>query len=588
MANVTIQSMIPLAGKGHAYRLNGGYTAGEYKQLVNCELNDLGYIVSRRGIHLCGMNTVDENNLPPYYQCREFLGHSGQGAIVGFNNGQRAVYGDPDIADKEMWNIDDLDPGGDSYDVVKKFIRYNGQNYWISHFKSGTICGFRVRYSQEAEDVPDNTGVIDLTTVTGHSVSVNLEAAIDNQIKNAFMHKERMWVALGNAVYFSKPTDPSVWAVPDGGFFKFNEARVNYALASRDSVYVICDSSIYVITYSADPNLDAVVIKIDDSGGGDYATVYNGNVYYVKDDSLNVITNNNVSRVMDLNLGFWGEEGNYTKLHAFGEYIVIQKHTYRSYDEFGHPDRREALKHPVSLSQYTTNDPSCYFVNMITGAIHALDFSDSQPDNNPGYVADVMLVPREDKNNNTYLYLLTKNSLNQGRVYAMPITGPDTRYEGADSYIPACDYIRGSDDRLKRVNHHVRIEIDSFVPDGTEYLMKKFRTLLISAKFPYGGSTPSQDALALQIKYDGRAYGPPMVLEDKVHQGDVDTSPPYPHRYPMNQRGRSISILIEQEPDYDDGTSIRQDMLIEDIRLFWSYTSRMPTKRSKTNYYDTI
>ena len=192
------------------------------------------------------------------------------------------------------------------------------------------------------------------------------------------MHKERLWVVLGGALYFSKPTDPTVFSVPDGGFFKFAEADINYAVTLRDSIYVICDSAIYVINYSADPNLDANVIKIDAVAGGDSACVFRGNVYYTKDDTLNVINNYNVSKVMDLNLGFWGEEGSYSRLVPFGDYLVLQRYTTESYNSSAIPITG-ATEHPVSLANYGNNDLSCYFINMDSGSIHGLDFSDNHP-----------------------------------------------------------------------------------------------------------------------------------------------------------------------------------------------------------------
>ena len=89
MTNTNIQSFVQLAGKGHTYRKNGGYTAGEYKQLVNAELNDLGYIVSRRNIVQCNhTESHDGSGALDYSNLREFVGHIGRSAVVTQNMGK--------------------------------------------------------------------------------------------------------------------------------------------------------------------------------------------------------------------------------------------------------------------------------------------------------------------------------------------------------------------------------------------------------------------------------------------------------------------------------------------------------------------
>jgi hypothetical protein len=100
---------------------------------------------------------------------------------------------------------------------------------------------------------------------------------------DAFMFKDRMWIIAGKRVYYSKATDPSIWAAPDGGFFDIlsedeHDPITAFAVV-RDTIFFFKRNSAYQFNYSSDPGADGYLRTVSKVMGAVNAVVYNGLVF---------------------------------------------------------------------------------------------------------------------------------------------------------------------------------------------------------------------------------------------------------------------------------------------------------------------
>lgn len=600
MTNVNIQGNVKVDGRGHTNKINRGYVPGEYRKLVNAEIDSTGRLINRRPINSVADVMVDN----PY----GFIGHWGPWAMLNAIDGMRIYNGSNSIS-YALWSPNDnltTDGNPNSWHVVKKFVRYNGINHWITSEYRASTGTYRINILHSSDplvnplDASSLASVQNFGTTTLATVVSKLETAGSLDIREAFVHKDRLWVVCSDSVYFSKPTDFLEFDPPDGGFFLYPECYLQGGIANKDSIYLVGSSGVYFITYATDPNVDSVVRTINGSGGGDSCCIYEDNVYLTKDDFLYVVMNGNISKVMDLNLGFYGHSNVYTKLESFGEYIVMLRYKNKSYasnvtdedNEFTKPTRVRATGQPVGdiITEDSDKQYCLYFLNMTTGSIHVVDFADRLEDEDwayRGYVSDVYFLPVEDGFNNYHLYLLTKHpqenpvigitgysgDAHRGAVYQMPLSVPtDPSYSIIDTWLneSGVPFFAWA---------YVDVEIEGYVPDGNELMMKKFRSLLFQGK-------PPLSTLKLYLGFDGADY----TLDYSFAQSVLDPASPnqvMPSRYPINQRARSLHInlrTVEFDPLTLTGDGSLQRFSIEDIKVLWGYTQRAPINRNQNRY----
>ena len=111
--------------------------------------------------------------------------------------------------------------------------------------------------------------------------------AVPNMPKGSqcFVFKDRLWVVDGDAetIYYSKATDPTVWASPDGGSFKVNPGRrdkILQVIVTQEALYIFKNRGIYVFTFYSDPGADGQLRLLSDTNGG-YPYLWNNEVYVV-------------------------------------------------------------------------------------------------------------------------------------------------------------------------------------------------------------------------------------------------------------------------------------------------------------------
>lgn len=110
----------------------------------------------------------------------------------------------------------------------------------------------------------------------------------------ALILKDRLFVFSGNRVYYSKVTDPTVWAAPDGGFFDVNPDTGNsitdFAVVN-DVLYIFKAYQVWSFSFSSDPGVDGSLNIISSDKGASSICVYQNNIYCIDAVSLYLFTN---------------------------------------------------------------------------------------------------------------------------------------------------------------------------------------------------------------------------------------------------------------------------------------------------------
>lgn len=122
---------------------------------------------------------------------------------------------------------------------------------------------------------------------------------------SANMVRERMFVVDrdANRVYYSKATDPTVWAAPDGGSFDVNpgDGQTIRAVAVVNSqLYIFKLTRTYLFTFSADPALDGQLTLINDQLGGLDAQPWENGILVANPSGIYRLLNNYYSRLDEL------------------------------------------------------------------------------------------------------------------------------------------------------------------------------------------------------------------------------------------------------------------------------------------------
>lgn len=360
MVNQNIQSPIVIPGPGHVTRRNGDLRAGEYKKLVNCEIKD-GRIVNRRNIRTKQVTaeTDTERTL---------------GRPIGFWN-DWTIYSVLDSISYPALNFsavnDDLSQTVEGYDPstgigiipgvdVGEFVsgvfekhnevgafQYNNKFhilYWGLEENTLSVSYGLVSFDDSVvRDSPDFS-LSDIHTVYDRIISSTFyDVNYSRQsFKNFFLYKERLWVVTEGALYFSASTFPEDFTVlSGGGYFNFNDDKINYAFSCNDVIYIICDSGTYSLTYNVDPNEDSVVNKISNSVGGLYGCEFRGSPYLINNDGIFLIYNNYVDRVFSTDLDLGLNNYTYQTLNSYIDYLVINKAYIVNIDNLDPPSETE-------------------------------------------------------------------------------------------------------------------------------------------------------------------------------------------------------------------------------------------------------
>lgn len=564
MSNTNIQSPIPILGPGFTPKTYNKYKAGEYKLLVNAEIDDkLNAIVNRRNIARCGNTSA-------------FLTTGGYGFIGEYrhtvaiaSDTQQFFVGDA-LVQAAGWDATDLPVNAalDSSHEIVGFVEYGGVYYWITWEEDNSIVGNKYKThiyyhdSNVSGNGPEDVIFADLSTV-----NVVARAAAERPL-SFFMHKERLFIIFRTGIYYSKATDPTVWAVPDGGFIQ--EQYVNTAFPLSDSIYILTTTNIKMLTYASDIEADGYLRTVSETGAT-AGCVHNSEIYVLNDDGVHRLFNTGIEHVYDVDI--MDEEhsnlSTYKKIISFDRYLVVL----------------HRLKTATSglWTWRTTSGSGVYgeynllLINTKNGAKHIVDFKDriNESDANRGFVVDVYNI-EEDGEDKLYLTTATNPDLSPttswGAFYAL--------LSENEVLSRVRDEVLVEEAGVKTELYYksaITIEISNFTPDGHKHFVKKFRNFLIEGKFP------SSD-FKINFKFDGADWrATPMDLLD-LWDGSSDlNSPPYSHRFPLMQRGKSMSIKLYTDNNNTALSSEYDTLEITDMRVIWHYIAKLNHLRNPGN-----
>lgn len=133
----------------------------------------------------------------------------------------------------------------------------------------------------------NGTGAGSVLTSMGGFATVTGNGSLWNGVAiDAFLLKDRLVVVTPFGLAWSKATDPSVWAAPDGGYVLNPGNDIQYsAVAFQDSIYIFGSAGIWRFTWSSDPSVDATFEQIyfDSAWNG---TVLNNELYFCTDNGV--------------------------------------------------------------------------------------------------------------------------------------------------------------------------------------------------------------------------------------------------------------------------------------------------------------
>jgi len=140
---------------------------------------------------------------------------------------------------------------------IQQLIKYGTTYYLYVNFASGD---FRNRLFSFL--YPESSTAPTEIAAFGSSVSSALFTGALAANPTILILKDRMLLVADNAVVWSKATDPSVWAAPDGGYVRFNgDARSAYVF--QDAVYIFGLAGIWRFSWTSDPNADGVFEQLN-------------------------------------------------------------------------------------------------------------------------------------------------------------------------------------------------------------------------------------------------------------------------------------------------------------------------------------
>lgn len=145
-------------------------------------------------------------------------------------------------------------------------------------------------------------------TTGGFTIPVNFfTAGVPNAATSAsipsgdktFLFKDRLFIVnkASSTIYFSAPTDPSVYDVNSGGgYFIINPANdvgtsINDVAITNETIYIFKRHTTYLFSYESNPNDDGVVRLINPALGAFSATSYENDVYVVNTGGIYRIVN---------------------------------------------------------------------------------------------------------------------------------------------------------------------------------------------------------------------------------------------------------------------------------------------------------
>lgn len=611
MATRDVQSPVQLTGKGATYKLNDNFNPGEYKMATNVILDREGQLKNRPPIQ----GYWSENNEAQRVYSK-FVGNFGSDAIFSVFNGD--IYQARIVSHRRC-----------STDANLVTFRNNACSIHPSgaagSSKVATVVGYTI-YNNEAyalvvasfRPAASNDRIVFLTVMKGPLTSVYTPGALSTLttagaqvinsvtlsglyptpatyytnniwvptffVKDWLIHKDRMWIGVGDTLYFSDAGNLLNFTAPDGGFTKFPNHGIVSLSTIGDTIYSISDSRIYAVSYNTDFNVDGQVTLVSDVIGGNDSVAYGDSIYVINSESLYRIDGFNVSKVMDIdvlrfnqrrtvlthnNTTFSGGSFPDYRIQAFEDnlYIISRfiKPNHLDINAITPFDVRYDISYPSYDGADISSNPSCMGINMTNGFITYYSWGSN------GEAYDAMYVPTNDSFNQSRLFFLGNQATEvDSSVFSMgsnpilvtnassptnPVTSEAVNNFNIDSFAPFFD-----PDAIQYEIPANAIALVNLSPDNLRHVIKKLRTLEVEGSPPYywkPGTPNTQVPFMWIYVFAGANFEESISAEPSNMNGIILSSQWMPvlnedfedidqisRRFGINQRCRRYSIVI--------------------------------------------
>lgn len=575
MVNTNIQSAISLKGPGARYRMGGNYAPGEFRAFQNVTVTPNGSIRSRR--------MYRGFKIGPYGAKVGFISPTFGYPLSGDNKykldaptvavlGELETYPVSIIGDVQY--LMDF-PGGEgsmralwaptslpANEYLVGVFTYNNKNYWLTG-------GYGVAYNLYSQATQGGSTDLIVQNATYANISASKVSIVTPDVagkfRNFFMHKERLWITTSTGIYFSAATDPTKFAIVDGGgFVKLQGKVINHAFALGDSVYISTDRSVEVFTYSSDPNEDGYVRNIS-SQKAVWGTVLNSIPYIISNQALYTVANGTLDKIVDIN-DVNSETYNLTKIRPLGG---------------------------DSLILFTSKNLYAWVFDTVTGSLHyhSIDGDRQDDPNLSTYTNPYASTPIEAANfydSSTMQYdpmtylLLIKQVTGASNQWAVSAYYMNHVWAESDSADDLCILFNSTALDWRPIK--IALKMLNISPDGFKYMFKKFRMLEFEATIPYNNfrvRVAFDDSDFSEHYWNGVSGPARSNLTEDTNSSDNNIAP-YTFRVPLNQRAKSMSIRFETYDSTKANSYSYQNFELMDARYFWSYTNRVGNKMNNT------
>jgi hypothetical protein len=648
MTNENIQGPVQLVGRGHVRRSSYNYQPGEYHDLRNMVISPDGTLKQRPPFQAF---RYSESNQLCY-----FIGHWNDVVIATYTqpfsgtNNHLFTYGFRDTETISAYLSQNTNPstlvteldtatasvaGTRNYKRVQLdgFFQYNNREYTIITYgftttDPGTYWALAVKEmvpgaNQTRPENINNAGTVGAPIVIEDKTNVVWSTVQTREtpgpmVRSWSVHKDRLWIATKDTVYFSAATNPIDFTVPNGGFFRFSGKSINSIQTIGDNIYVIMDEEIRLITYSTDPNVDSSVVVVSGTVGGDGSCVYEDTVYVVKQETLYALNGLNVNKIMDLQLELKEFQNEYMngsvntagrrfefKVEAFdGALYVLPRAAVRP---------QLANMYPYQYIYSHVGSPldtaGLFRIDLSNGSVSRFIYRDNYAP------AEMYYVGYEDQFNQRRLFLRFAVNEAFNRVGFMgsnprfwyggvATASPPVNFDQQNRYYYLDLYSNAAGTALYVHPIKVFMRIMNFSPDNMHYMMKKFRSIIINGDFPkFWDGINYLDLTRIQVGVgaysDDSVLSTNTIIDELITQytpsaleSKISAVEPRSYRFGANQRSKNITIIIKTDEslvpalvdlsNYKNDADLERKMLesnmeITDIRTLWSYIGRGPT-----------
>lgn len=196
------------------------------------------------------------------------------------------------------------------YAVIGKVIAGPNTTFYYTRDPETPATGFSVIATNQTgtfTDAVQYNGVIYFVQAVGGAGTGQSRTALTSggwtaqptipKGNQAFVVKDRMFVVDWNAsqIYWSKATDPTIWAAPDGGNVLVSPGdgeNISKVVFINNSIYVFKRNKTFLFTFNTDPGVDGQLVPLSTVRGAHDALVYNNEIYLVNDQSVFKLVNN--------------------------------------------------------------------------------------------------------------------------------------------------------------------------------------------------------------------------------------------------------------------------------------------------------